>query len=125
MSWSIGYDENWQRDIGYGVPAICDHPECDRPIHRGLAYVCGTHAFGGSRGCGLHFCGIHLHCGNFRGASQLCKRCMRGKSGKPFDPKPDTPKWMRHKLTDPSWARWRKENVAHVKTLRQTLKGLR
>ena len=28
MGWSIGYDEKWQRDIGYGVPAICDYPGC-------------------------------------------------------------------------------------------------
>src|SRR4051812_7048849 len=27
MGWSIGYDSNWQRDIGYGVPAFCDHPQ--------------------------------------------------------------------------------------------------
>ena len=29
MGWSIGYDTNWKRDIGYGVPAKCDHPRCD------------------------------------------------------------------------------------------------
>ena len=22
MSWAVGYDETWHRDIGYGVPAI-------------------------------------------------------------------------------------------------------
>lgn len=26
MGWSIGYDDKWFRDIGYGVPAYCDHP---------------------------------------------------------------------------------------------------
>ena len=30
MGWSIGYDNNWNRDIGYGVPAFCDHPKCDK-----------------------------------------------------------------------------------------------
>jgi hypothetical protein len=41
MGWSIGYDENWKRDIGYGVPAVCDHPKCNKIINRGLSYVCG------------------------------------------------------------------------------------
>ncbi len=26
MGWSIGYDKNLKRDIGYGVPATCEHP---------------------------------------------------------------------------------------------------
>jgi len=29
MSWSLGYDERWQRDVGYGVPAFCDAPGCN------------------------------------------------------------------------------------------------
>ena len=36
MSWSIGYDDNWDRDIGYGVPAYCDHPGCNEEIDRGF-----------------------------------------------------------------------------------------
>jgi hypothetical protein len=28
----------------------------------------------------------------------------------PFTPKPDTAEWVRHKLTDASWQRWRDEN---------------
>lgn len=39
MGWSVGFDENWQRDIGYGVPAYCDHPQCKAEIDRGLDYV--------------------------------------------------------------------------------------
>ena len=27
MSWAVGYDENWKRDVGYGVPSYCDHPD--------------------------------------------------------------------------------------------------
>jgi len=26
MGWSIGFDETWQRDIGYVVQSVCDHP---------------------------------------------------------------------------------------------------
>ncbi len=47
MGWSLGHDNRWGkfgRDIGYGVPAICDHPGCNAEIDRGLSYVCGNHA---------------------------------------------------------------------------------
>ncbi len=37
MGWSIGYDDNWKRDIGYGVRATCDHPACNAKIDRGLS----------------------------------------------------------------------------------------
>jgi len=100
MGWSIGYDEQWQRDIGYGVPAYCDYPTCDAEIDRGLSYVCGGEAYGGERGCGLYFCEEHLD------HRQLCKRCVRGKDA--FDPKPEHPTWLHHKATDPSWEEWRK-----------------
>lgn len=39
MSWEIGYDDNWKRDIGYGVPAKCDHPDCDEDIEQFLSEV--------------------------------------------------------------------------------------
>ena len=47
MGWSLGYDRNWKRDVGYGVPAICDDPECTEEIDRGLSYVCGGEPYGG------------------------------------------------------------------------------
>ena len=34
MGWSIGYDNTWNRDIGYGVPATCDHLGCAAEIDR-------------------------------------------------------------------------------------------
>jgi len=112
MGWSIGYDSTWDRDIGYGVPAFCDHPDCDAPIDRGLAYVCGSEPYGGDRGCGLYFCDAHRpHWvrppGELR-AVNLCERCAPRRR-RPFEPKPDTPEWIHHKLTDPSWAEWRAE----------------
>ncbi|HEV7521417.1 MAG TPA: hypothetical protein VGP89_09990, partial [Candidatus Angelobacter sp.] len=60
MGWSLGFDSNWQRDIGYGVPAYCDHPKCNKKIDRGLSYVCGGEPYGGELGCGLYFCSEHL-----------------------------------------------------------------
>lgn len=108
MSWSIGYDENWRRDIGYGVPAICDHPGCNEPIDRGLGYVCGRgEPYGGEDGCGLYFCTKH-------GGGGLCEHCAK-EDGETFDPKPDAPEWIAHKLTDESWQRWRDENLDWVK----------
>lgn len=100
MSWAVGFDSMWKRDIGYGVPAVCDHPDCDEPIDRGLAHVCcDQQAYGGERGCGLFFCGRHS---DYHGQ---CERCQEGKQ--PFMPKPDTPDWTHFKATDPSWAKWR------------------
>jgi hypothetical protein len=106
VSWSIGYDERWQRDIGYGVPATCDHPDCNTVIDRGLGYVCGGQPYGGEHGCGLYFCESHLWHG-FDGV-QRCDRCAD--RAEPFDPKPDTSEWVQWKLTDGSWAEWRAEN---------------
>lgn len=105
MGWSIGYDAKWKRDIGYGVPAICDDPSCGAEIDRGLSRVCGGLPYGGDVGCGLYFCGDHLF-----GVEPLCARCMD--DGEPFEPKPDVPEWIAHKATDPSWAAWRAEQTA-------------
>lgn len=115
MGWSIGYDENWKRDVGYGVPAECDHPRCKERIDRGLAYVCGGEPYGGEHGCGLHFCGSHLRHRSPQGANRSvmnCFRCMDYK--RPYKPKPDLFEWNEHKLTDPSWAEWRATNQEWV-----------
>lgn len=118
MSWSVGYDERWKRDIGYGVPCKCDHPGCDNEIDRGLGYVCADQQpYGGDRGCGLYFCPDHQHMTEKH--HQLCSRCLRG--NKPFTPKPDVAEWMRHKLTCETWQQWRDENPEEVKRLTEAL----
>lgn len=109
MGWSIGYDERLKRDIGYGVPATCDHPGCNRKIDRGLAYACGGEPYGGDEGCGLHFCGNHLWMGEER---QVCQQCRDGNG--PFTPKPDRSVWLRHKLKHSSWKQWRCDNPEEV-----------
>lgn len=112
MSWAVGYDTKWLRDIGYGVPATCDHPGCGKGIDRGLAYVCGGEPYGGEHGCGLHFCGEHLRqCMS----GPRCDRCLAERP--PFEPTPDVAEWTSHKLTDPSWQRWRDEHPAQVAAL--------
>lgn len=106
MSWAVGYDSNWQRDIGYGVPAWCDHPGCYEMIDRGLSYVCGGEPYGEPEGCGLYFCAAHLFFAENK-THQACERYCDGK--KPFKPSLDTDDWVEHKMTDESWAEWRKE----------------
>lgn len=108
MSWAVGFDGRWSRDIGYGVPAYCDHPECPSEIDRGLSYVCGAEPYGGEKGCGLYFCSSHQY-----GGEQLCVRCQTGRE--PFTPTPDHPDWIRHKLTHESWQEWRTENPEWVR----------
>jgi hypothetical protein len=106
MGWSLGFDSNWNRDIGYGVTAYCDHPKCNEVIDRGLSYVCGGEPYGGEDGCGLFFCAAHLS--GFRGDHRVCPRCAASKP--PYKrPKPDHPEWIAFKMADPSWAEWRKE----------------
>lgn len=115
MGYSIGYDSRWNRDIGYGVPAFCDHPGCGKEIDRGLAYVCcGEQPHGGEDGCGLYFCDEHKFYHSKKG--MCCKRCSTGK--KPFEPVFEHPAWTAHKLTDPSWQKWREENPEQVEKLR-------
>lgn len=103
MSWSIGYDNRWKRDIGYGVVAWCDHPGCKAVIDRGLAHVCGGEPYGGERGCGLYFCAKHQ---GWEG--QFCERCESHQDS--FEKTPDHPIWINHKLTDQSWKAWRLAN---------------
>lgn len=106
MGWSVGYDTNWNRDVGYGVPATCDHPGCHEEIDRGLAYVCGGDIYGGDHGCGLFFCYNHTFYAADR-PPMVCERCLHGDP--PFEPSPDTQEWIDHKNTHPSWAGWRSE----------------
>lgn len=114
MSWSIGYDKFWSRDIGYGVPAKCDHPKCDVEIDRGLSYICGGEP-DGAYGCGLFFCEEHLMyvLGDGVCSPQICEKCADN-DGELFAPSPDVPVWNEHKLTCPSWQAWRNENPEWV-----------
>lgn len=114
MGWEVGNDDNYGRDIGYGVPAICDHPGCNKQIDRGIVFVCGGDISGGEHGCGLFFCDDHLFW--YEGKKgPLCERCSEDMD--PFEPKPDTKEWVSHKLTDESWGKWRENNPEKVRQL--------
>lgn len=113
------------RDAGYGVPAVCDHPGCNERIDRGLSYICGGEPASDSRGCNLYFCSEHLqhHFARQNGAIELvplCARCYPRRK-KPFPPKPDLPEWLEWKLQDESWQQWRDENPAEVQRIRDVL----
>lgn len=73
MGWSNCGQDRDGREIGYGIPATCDHPGCTKRIDRGLAYVCGGEHGGGENGCGKYFCYEHLVMGVVD--AQLCPEC--------------------------------------------------
>jgi hypothetical protein len=119
MGWSIGFDGSWNRDIGYGVPATCDHPGCGALINRGLSYVCANEEpYGGEHGCGLYFCSAHLF-GAHKHDGYCCERCNDEKE--PFDATPDHPDWINWKLTHSSWQQWRDESPDEVAALRAAI----
>lgn len=103
-----------ERWAGYGVPAVCDVAACTSAIDRGLAFKCEEHISYDideeteveteteGEGCGLFFCGQHEHHGTHEGAV----------------PKPDTPEWNAHLLSDDSWQEWRERNPEKVAKLR-------
>lgn len=123
MGWAVGYDDNWKRDIGYGIIAYCDHPDCNAEIDRGLAYVCADSEPRGGDGCGLYFCDKHRGHAIISEPTEegdeefilndCCERCSNGLDS--FPPKPEHPFWIRFKLLDPSWAKWREESPDEVK----------
>lgn len=117
MGWSCGGPDGWGRYVGYGVPAYCDHPECDKEIDRGLGYVCAGEQPYGGEGCGLYFCGAHAVYSPRLG--DCCQRCASG--GQPFTPKPEHPEWLRFQLRSVSWQEWRDENPKKVLEIRATL----
>lgn len=103
-------DRGVDRWAGYGVPAVCDWPDCEAAIDRWLAYKCEDHGnFWGddvwvsAEGCGLYFCEDHSYETNGHATAS---------------PKPDIREWIEHMLTDESWEQWRTENPDRVASMR-------
>ena len=123
MGWSIGRGSG--RDIGYGVPATCDQPKCNKKIDRGMSYACGS--FRSDDGCGLYFCGNHLYFGEDQNGDtvEFCDVCLYNlehleyydNMRNTYEPKPDRKVWVRWKLTHSSWQQWRDENQDEVNDL--------
>lgn len=59
MGWGYCGTDDRGRDIGYNIPATCDHEGCDEEIHRGIAYVCGNMHSNDEYSCGQYFCDKH------------------------------------------------------------------
>lgn len=106
MGYAVYWQSEHRRHAGYGVPAVCEHPECVEEITRGVDNICGTPPEG-EHGCGLFFCDRHL---TYARRWRYCERCDEGKE--PFGAKPDVEEWVQHVETDPSWAAWRAERNA-------------
>lgn len=108
MYWAIGYDEHWNRDVGFDVPGVCDHPDCNNAINRGMDHVCGSEPYGGDSNCGLYFCKDHLEMKKpILGEEPVatCAQCAAGKT--PYKPSNDTEEWIHYKQTSNYWAGWR------------------
>ena len=118
MGWSVGFDAKQNRFVGYGVPAVCEHPKCHDLIDRGLSHVCGGEPFGGETGCGLYFCERHLKYST-RLPQPVCDQCLTGAA--PFPMKPERQQWLRHLLEDSSWAQWRAEHPREVERIKLSL----
>lgn len=64
MGWAYGRDGSrpfGDQEVGYGVPATCEHPGCNEEIDRGLAYACGEQPYEGENYCNKFFCYSHLY----------------------------------------------------------------
>lgn len=121
---------------GYGVPTICEYPDCKEEIDRGMAYACGGEPFS-EYGCDRYFCSKHRVMAGFKvdgdterlcdheedcdcEYKEVCERCRDGKD--PFPYKSEHPTWMRHVLKDESWKEWRDENPEQVENFKKALK---
>jgi hypothetical protein len=56
MRWAHGVIDG--REVGYGVDAVCDRPDCSTKIDRGVDFRCGGPY--SDYGCGGYFCYAHL-----------------------------------------------------------------
>jgi hypothetical protein len=74
MGWSYG--EVNGKPVGYSVPDVCNHPECDVAIDRGLSYACGDMP-GSGQGCDGFFCSKHMEWTGLDAPRQLCMACKK------------------------------------------------
>jgi hypothetical protein len=132
MGWAVGWDSRTKRFRGYGVPAYCEEPGCPEKIDRGLAYACG----GLDDGCGRFFCEGHLFYLNLEDHDEdcecgvdpdedcnFCSQCVEGLE--PYPLKPERRSWLKHVLSDSTWAQWRREEPKLAKEYRAQLKAMK
>lgn len=116
---------------GYGVPTVCEYPDCNEEIDRGMSFACGGEPFS-EYGCDRYFCGKHRiytyfdpeeedgRCHHEEDCEcetrEVCERCAKGEESFPY--KPETKEWIEHLLTDESWQEWRNNNPDEVEELK-------
>lgn len=138
MSWSIGYCSNHKRDIGYGVPAPCDHPGCNVIIDRGMSYLCCENIHH-SVSCGGYFCAEHRD--NYVYADEvpdmddeeLEALGLDGSEAEEDDddgviacrhriePRKEAVEWLEFMLSNESWQKWRELNPERVQHFKERL----
>ena len=75
MGWAFGENNNG-REIGYGVEATCDWPDCNETIDLGIGNCCGgldgvsNAGMDGEHYCGDFFCEKHM-------SFSVCLKCVR------------------------------------------------
>ena len=122
--WYAVY-EVWKRFWGYWVPTICEHPNCNKEINRGMDYACWWEPFS-EYWCDRYFCEEHTKYVSFDAvewwivtddkykSKEVCFRCAEWKE--PFPYKPESKEWIRHVLKDESWEKWREKNPKKVES---------
>jgi hypothetical protein len=80
MGWVNCGEDSKGRPIGYAHEDTCDHPECNKKIHRGLSYACGGMHGDDVDYCEGYFCEEHLvynSCANDCEGALLCQACNK------------------------------------------------
>lgn len=102
MSRAISFDR-MMNQAAPAAPAVDASTVAD--MARALEMLVGSDALHSlCEDCGLAFCGEHL--------GSKCERCINDEPA--FPAKPESQEWLQHLRTDPSWAKWRKENEAQL-----------
>lgn len=102
MSWAVGYDHDHDRWRGYGVPAYCDAAGCGAELDRGFGWICD---------CERCWDVDELERSIFVCSDHTCADVDEDSLP------PEHPTWIRHLLTDESWAQWRAANPERVVAL--------
>ena len=144
MSWVVGFNQEQGRHIGYGVLAICDHPDCTVEIDRGLVYMCCENPHP-SPSCGGFYCAEHrdnyiygdeiddmddaeLEALGIDVESQAVfdavenadiVRCRHS----PIQPNKESASWLQHVIEDDTWSKWREENPEKVIAYQEAIKN--
>ena len=124
--WYAVYDIWNDRFGGYWVPAICEHPDCNKEIDRWMRYACWWEPFS-EYWCDRYFCEEHTKFVTFDKdwkivsdedydeekedeyeTKQICFRCAEWKEPYPY--KPENKEWIKFLINEYSWQEWRDKN---------------